>query len=81
MHMQHGKGILSLKTSNEMQSPQTSISAPRSDRKELGAESYGMGFFVTSSIAAITWCIMAATSTDSVRWTASCRRTTSAWLF
>lgn len=48
MHMQHGKGILSLKNSTEMQSPQTSISGAKRDQKELGPESYGMGFFVTS---------------------------------
>ena len=48
MHMQHGKGILSLKNSTEMQSPQTAISAPKSDEKELGAVNYGMGFFLTS---------------------------------
>jgi len=48
MHMQHGKGIISLKNSTEMQSPQMSISGPRGGERELGAESYGMGFMVSS---------------------------------
>lgn len=48
MHMQHGKGIISLKNSNEMQSPQMAISGPPADNKELGAQSYGMGFFLTT---------------------------------
>jgi len=48
MHMQHGKGILSLKNSRDMQSPQMSIAGPSQENKELGPESYGMGFFLTS---------------------------------
>lgn len=48
MHMRHGKGIISLKNSREMQSPQMSISGPPAENQELGAESYGMGFFVTT---------------------------------
>lgn len=48
MHMQHGKGIISLKNSNAMQSPQMSIAGPSPENKELGAQSYGMGFFLTS---------------------------------
>ena len=47
MHMDHGKGVLSAKNANQMQAPQMSISGPGND-KELGAQSYGMGFFVTS---------------------------------
>jgi CubicO group peptidase (beta-lactamase class C family) len=48
MHMQHGKGIISLKNSRDMQSPQMSIAGPSPENKELGAQSYGMGFFLTS---------------------------------
>ena len=48
MHLQHGKGIISAKNSAEMQSPQMSISGPPAENKELGAQSYGMGFFLTS---------------------------------
>ncbi len=48
MHMQHGKGIISLKNSMEMQSPQMSISGPRAGDREGGAESYGMGFMVST---------------------------------
>jgi CubicO group peptidase (beta-lactamase class C family) len=48
MHMQHGKGIISLKNSREMQSPQMSIGGPSPENKEIGSESYGMGFFLTS---------------------------------
>ncbi len=48
MHMQHGKGIISLKNSNAMQSPQMSIAGPSAENKEIGSESYGMGFFLTS---------------------------------
>lgn len=47
MHMQKGKGILSEKNAVQMQSPQMSIAGPGSD-KELGAQSYGMGFFLTT---------------------------------
>jgi CubicO group peptidase (beta-lactamase class C family) len=48
LHMQHGKGIISLKNSNDMQSPQMSIAGPSAENKEIGSESYGMGFFLTS---------------------------------
>jgi CubicO group peptidase (beta-lactamase class C family) len=48
MHMQHGKGIISLKNSRDMQSPQMSIAGPSPENKELGSQSYGMGFFLTS---------------------------------
>jgi len=48
MHLQHGKGIISAKNSREMQSPQMSIAGPSPENKELGAQSYGMGFFLTS---------------------------------
>jgi CubicO group peptidase (beta-lactamase class C family) len=48
MHMQHGKGIISAKNSRDMQSPQMSIAGPSAENKELGSESYGMGFFLTS---------------------------------
>ncbi len=48
MHMQQGKGIISLKNSRDMQSPQMSIAGPPDENKELGAQSYGMGFFLTS---------------------------------
>ncbi len=48
MHLEHGKGIISVKNSNEMQSPQMSIAGPAADNKELGPQSYGMGFFLTS---------------------------------
>jgi len=48
MHMQHGKGIISLKNSREMQSPQMSIAGPSPENKELGEQSYGMGLFLTS---------------------------------
>jgi CubicO group peptidase (beta-lactamase class C family) len=48
MHMQHGKGIISAKNSREMQSPQMSIAGPAAENKELGAQSYGMGFFLTT---------------------------------
>jgi len=48
MHMQHGKGIISLKNSMDMQSPQMSIAGPSPENKELGAQSYGMGFFLTT---------------------------------
>lgn len=48
LHMQHGKGIISLKNSREMQSPQMSIAGPAPENKELGPQSYGMGFFLTS---------------------------------
>jgi CubicO group peptidase (beta-lactamase class C family) len=47
MHMQHGKGIISAKNSSDMQSPQMSIAGPGPD-PELGAQNYGMGFFLTS---------------------------------
>jgi CubicO group peptidase (beta-lactamase class C family) len=47
MHMDHGKGVLSAKNANQMQAPQMSIGGPGND-KELGAQSYGMGFFLTS---------------------------------
>ncbi len=47
MHMQKGKGILSEKNETQMQTPQMVISGPGND-KELGAQSYGMGFFLTS---------------------------------
>lgn len=47
MHMQKGKGILSEKNAVQMQSPQMSIAGPGND-KELGAQSYGMGFFLTT---------------------------------
>jgi CubicO group peptidase (beta-lactamase class C family) len=47
LHMQHGKGVLSLKNSRDMQSPQMSIAGPGPE-KELGAQSYGMGFFLTT---------------------------------
>jgi CubicO group peptidase (beta-lactamase class C family) len=48
MHLEHGKGIISVKNSREMQSPQMSIAGPAADNKELGPQSYGMGFFLTS---------------------------------
>ncbi len=48
MHMQHGKGILSLKNSMEMQSAQMAIPTSRGERTELTVESYGMGFMVGS---------------------------------
>jgi CubicO group peptidase (beta-lactamase class C family) len=48
MHLQHGKGVISTKNSREMQSPQMSIAGPAPDNKELGAQNYGMGFFLTS---------------------------------
>lgn len=48
MHMQHGKGIISRRNSNDMQSPQMSIAGPSPQYKELGSQSYGMGFFLTS---------------------------------
>jgi CubicO group peptidase (beta-lactamase class C family) len=47
MHMNKGKGVISEKNSVQMQSPQMSIAGPGSD-KELGAQSYGMGFFITT---------------------------------
>jgi len=47
MHMARGKGVLSARNANQMQSPQMSIAGPGTD-KELGAQSYGMGFFLTS---------------------------------
>ena len=47
MHMAKGKGVLSEANAKQMQAPQMSISGP-SEFKELGAQSYGMGFFLTS---------------------------------
>jgi len=47
MHMARGKGVLSARNANQMQSPQMSIAGPGTDI-ELGAQSYGMGFFLTS---------------------------------
>jgi CubicO group peptidase (beta-lactamase class C family) len=47
MHMAHGQGVLSARNANQMQAPQMSISGPGND-KELGSQSYGMGFFLTS---------------------------------
>jgi CubicO group peptidase (beta-lactamase class C family) len=47
MHLAHGKGVLSERNANQMQAPQMSIAGPGND-KELGAQSYGMGFFLTS---------------------------------
>ena len=47
MHMNKGKGVLSEKNEVQMTSPQMSISGPGAD-KELGASSYGMGFFLTT---------------------------------
>jgi CubicO group peptidase (beta-lactamase class C family) len=47
MHMAYGKGVLSERNAKQMQTPQMSIAAP-GEFKELGAQSYGMGFFLTS---------------------------------
>jgi len=47
MHMHRGKGILSEKNAAQMQAPQMSMAGP-GEYKELGAQSYGMGFFLTS---------------------------------
>ena len=47
MHMNKGKGVISEKNETQMTSPQMSISGIGQD-KELGAQSYGMGFFLTT---------------------------------
>ncbi|HEV8145731.1 MAG TPA: serine hydrolase, partial [Bryobacteraceae bacterium] len=47
MHLAKGKGVLSARNAAQMQAPQMSISGPGQD-KELGAQSYGMGLFLTS---------------------------------
>src|SRR5207244_3839397 len=47
MHLNKGKGVITDKNETQMTSPQMSISGPGAD-KELGAQSYGMGFFLTS---------------------------------
>lgn len=47
MHLAKGKGVLSPGIEAQMISPQMPISGPGAD-KELGASSYGMGFFLTS---------------------------------
>ncbi len=47
MHLNKGKGVISERNEAQMTSPQMSISGPGAD-KELGAQSYGMGFFLTS---------------------------------
>jgi len=47
MHMNKGKGVISEKNEVQMTSPQMSISGVGTD-KELGAQSYGMGFFLTT---------------------------------
>ncbi len=47
MHLAKGKGVISERNETQMTSPQMSISGPGND-KELGASSYGMGFFITT---------------------------------
>jgi CubicO group peptidase (beta-lactamase class C family) len=47
MHMAKGRGVMSARNAAQMQTPQMSIAGPGQD-KELGAQSYGMGFFLTS---------------------------------
>jgi CubicO group peptidase (beta-lactamase class C family) len=47
MHLNKGKGVVSEKNASQMQSPQMSIGGPGQD-KELGPQSYGMGFFLTT---------------------------------
>jgi CubicO group peptidase (beta-lactamase class C family) len=47
MHLNKGKGVISERNEVQMTSPQMSISGPGND-KELGASSYGMGFFLTT---------------------------------
>jgi len=47
MHMNKGKGVLSEKNESQMTSPQMSIAGLGAD-KEIGTQSYGMGFFLTT---------------------------------
>src|SRR5262249_23301664 len=47
MHMSKGKGVISEKNETQMTAPQMSIAGIGQD-KELGPQSYGMGFFLTT---------------------------------
>lgn len=47
MHMNKGKGVISEKNETQMTTPQMSIAGLGQD-KELGSQSYGMGFFLTT---------------------------------
>ncbi len=47
MHLNKGKGVISEKNETQMTTPQMSIAGIGQD-KELGTQSYGMGFFLTS---------------------------------
>src|SRR5258706_2034126 len=47
MHLAKGKGVLSARNASQMQTPQMAIAGPGQDT-ELGPQSYGMGFFLTS---------------------------------